>query len=183
MSEKKMLQLLFELGVLSRTPRTGPYHIGITNQETIAAHSFRSTALAYFIAQEEGADANHVLKMSLVHDFPETRLLNQTFVQGQYYSTKEKSNTALADQLRDLKGSAELQQAFAEWKKQETKESHVVHDANLLEALIEAKEYMQQGITIMERWFLDKKKDLKTKTGKKLYDCLAKEIIYWWKDE
>ena len=58
MNEKNILKLMFELGVLSRTPRTGPYHVGITNQETAAAHSFRSSALAYLIAKEEGADEN-----------------------------------------------------------------------------------------------------------------------------
>ncbi|RLJ09081.1 MAG: phosphohydrolase, partial [Candidatus Aenigmatarchaeota archaeon] len=46
MKEKDMLKLIFELGVLSRMPRTGPYHVGITNHETTAAHTFRATVLA-----------------------------------------------------------------------------------------------------------------------------------------
>jgi putative hydrolase of HD superfamily len=180
MSEKNLLKLMFELGILSRTPRTGPYHVGLTNHETSAAHSFRTTALAYFIAQEENADVNKVLKMCLVHDFPETRLLNQTFIQGEFYSVKNKFGDVLSKQLRNLKGSKELEDVFGELTKGGSKESKIVQDANTLEALIEAKEYIQQGIKIMERWFLDKKKQLKTKTAIKILDVLEKEKIYCW---
>ena len=183
MNEKNLLKLIFELGILSRAPRTGPYHVGLTNHETSAAHSFRTTALAYFIAQEENADVNKVLKMCLVHDFPETRLLNQTFIQSEFYSVKNKLGEVLSKQLRNLKGSKELEEVFNELTKGESKESQVVQDANILEALIEAKEYIQQGIKIMERWFLDKKKQLKTKTASKIFDVLEKENIYWWKEE
>lgn len=182
MNEKNLLKLMFELGVLSRTPRTGPYYAGITNQETAAAHSFRTTALAYFIAQEENADVNKVLKMCLIHDFPETRLLDQTFIQKELYSVKDKMNKVLSKQLRNLKGSEELQKLFDELTKGNSKESQVVQDADILEALIEAKEYIQQGIKIMERWFLDKKKELKTNAAKKIFDILKKETIYWWTD-
>ena len=182
MNEKNLLKLMFELGTLSRTPRTGPYHVGITNHETSAAHSFRTSVLAYFIANEEGADVNKVLKMCLVHDFPETRLLNQTFIQGEFYSVEDKLNKVLSKQLRNLKGSDELQKIFEELRKGKSKEAQVVQDANILEALVEAKEYIQQGIEIMKRWFLDKKKELRTATAKKIFDVLEKETIYWWEE-
>lgn len=177
---KDLLKLMFELGILSRTPRTGPYHAGITNHETAAAHIFRMSVLAYFMAQEEKADAGKVLKMCLVHDFPETRLLNQTFVQEKFYSIKGKQSEVLSEQLRSLKGSEELQKIFDEYMKGETREAEIVHDANTLEALVEAKEYMQQGISIMERWFTDKKKSLRTGTGKKIFNALRREDIFWW---
>lgn len=179
---KDILKLLFELGVLSRMPRTGPYHAGITSHETAAAHSFRVSALAYFIAQKEKADAGKVLKMCLVHDFPEARLLNQTFVQENFYSVKEKQPEVLEKQLRGIKGSVELQEAFDEFLKGESKEAKIVHDANMLEALVEAKEYSQQGIEIMKIWFLGKKKNLKTESARKLFDILENEDIFWWKE-
>ncbi|MDI6721073.1 MAG: HD domain-containing protein, partial [Candidatus Aenigmarchaeota archaeon] len=177
MKEKSLLKLMFELGVLSRMPRTGPYHVGITDHETCAAHSFRVMALAYFIAQEEKADTNKVLKMALVHDFPEARLMDQTFIQRKYYSAKEKEGKALSDQLGRLKGAEELKEIFDEFLKSGSKEADVVWDADILETLVEAKEYVQQGIKIMERWFLGKRKLLKTETGKRLFDILEKENI------
>lgn len=182
MNGENVLKILFELGVLSRTPRTGPYHVGITDQETIAAHSFRTSALAYFVAHEESADVSKVLKMALVHDFPETRLLNQTFVQEKSYSVKEKMPAVLKEQLRNVKGSEELQQLFEELQKNETKEAKIVNDASVLESLIEAKELVKQGKNIMERWFLEKKEKLNTETARKLFDILEKEKIFWWDD-
>lgn len=183
MKEKNLLKLMFELGILSRTPRTGPYHVGITNHETSAAHSFRTTALAYFMAQEENADVDKVLRMCLVHDFPETRLLNQTFIQGEFHSIDEELDSVLSKQLRGLKGSEELKAVFEEMNQGKSLEARIVKDANTLEALVEAKEYVQQGLEIMEIWFLDKEKTLNTEISKKLFKVLEKEIIKWWKDE
>lgn len=177
---KELLKLMFELGILVRMPRTGPYHVGTTNHETVAAHTFRTCVLAYFIAQEENANVDKVVKMTLIHDFPETRLLDQTFVQEEFYSVKDKMNKVFSVQLRNLKGSKELQKLFYELTKKESKEAKIVNDADILESLTEAKEYVQQGNKLMKRWFLDKKNKLKTKTAKKIFHILEKENIYWW---
>lgn len=183
MNEENLLKLMFELGILSRTPRSGPYHVGITDHETSAAHSFRTSALAYFIAKEEGADENKVLKMCLVHDFPETRLLNQTFIQKEFYSVNDKTRDVLSKQLRNIKGSDELMGLFEEFSKSDSKEAKIVKDANTLEALVEAKEYIQQGANVMKVWFTykDKRKEMNTETAKKLLDVLERETIEWWK--
>lgn len=182
MDEKRLLNLMMELGVLTRTPRSGPYHVGITNQQTSAAHSYRSSILAYFIAKEEGADENRVLKMCLIHHFPETRLLNQTFVQTRYYSVKDKNKEVIEDQLRGIDGSNELKDLLLEYKERKSREAKIVRDANTLETLVEAKEYMQQGVKIMEIWFSNKREGLHTDTARKLFDVLEKETLFWWKD-
>ncbi len=181
MQSKDLLKLIFELGVVARTPRSGPYDVGITNQRTSAAHSYRQMALAYFMTQEEGADTGKVLKMALTNDFPEARVLNQTFVQKKYLDIDNIENKVLIDQLRNLKGSKELIELHKELLEGKTLEAKVVTDANRLVTLIEAKEFVQQGIKIMERWFLDK--EFKTKTGKELFNVLKSEEIFWWKDE
>ncbi|MFH0949501.1 MAG: HD domain-containing protein [Candidatus Aenigmatarchaeota archaeon] len=182
MQAKNLLKLIFELGVVARTPRTGHYHVGITNQLTSAAHSYRQMTLAYFMAQNEGADTGKTLKMGLINDFPESRVLNQTFVQKKYFDTDKLENKVLTDQLRNLNGSKELIELHKELLEGKTLEAKIVLDANRLATLVEAKEFVQQGIKIMERWFLDKEKDFKTKTGKELFKVLKKEEIFWWKD-
>ena len=133
------------------------------------------------MAHEEKAETSKVLKMCLVHDFPKTRLLNQTFIQDKIYSLKDKQSDTLKKQLRGLKGSEELQEAFNEFMKGETKEAKIVRDSNTLEALIEAKEYAQQGVKIMDIWFTNKEKDLRTETGKKIFAALKNKDIFWWK--
>ena len=151
---------MFELGVLSRTPRTGPYHVGITNHETAAAHSYRVSVLAYFLGVSEKTDTGKVLKLCMIHDIPETRLLNQTFVQKAVYSLDRNAHDVFKQQLRNIEGAKELESLFVELTACQTKESKVVHDANILEALVEAKEYGQQGITVLERWFMHTRKEL-----------------------
>src|SRR3989338_9023156 len=139
---ENLLKLLFEAGVLTRMKRTGPFHVGMTTHETIAAHCYRHMLLAYFLAQEEAADAGKVLKMGLVADLPETRTLDLTFLEKRYVTANEAA--ALADQRRGVKGAEEPQQLGEEYKKKETIEAKVARDADMLEALIEAKEFMQQ---------------------------------------
>jgi hypothetical protein len=51
-----------------------------------------------------------------------------------------------------------------------------------LETLIEAKEQIQKGVAVMERWFIDKKKEMLTRTGRELFDALQKKEIFWWTD-
>lgn len=46
--EKDLLKLLLEAGIVLRTPKSGPYHIGLTNHLSSAAHSYRSMLLSYF---------------------------------------------------------------------------------------------------------------------------------------
>lgn len=133
------------------------------------------------MAQHEGADTEKVLLMGLVADLPEARLLNQTFIQKKYMDSTPLEERVLADQLRNLSGSAELLALHKELRECVTKEAQIASDARELETLIEAKEYMQQGITVMERWFLEKENKLKTATGKKLFLVLQKETLYWWK--
>lgn len=181
MQEKETLKLLLELGVLSRTPRSGPFHVGIRDQETIASHNFRQMVLAYYLAKEEDADVNKVLKMSLVHEFPETKTLDHTFIQKPYFDEKKAALKAVSDQLGDLDEFRELKELYEEYKERKSFESKIVWDADLLEGLVEAREYIQKGDSIMERWFLDKREKLATETARKLYDILKEETLYWWK--
>jgi putative hydrolase of HD superfamily len=176
---KEVARLLFELGVLCRTRRTGFYHIGITDHNTIAAHSFRTAILAYILSEIEGANTNKVLKMALIHDLPESRLLDHTFVQKKYFSIKKSIFTVLRDQLNGIKGNKELIELYKEFEDGQSKEAKVVRDADILETIIEAKEYVQRGSDIAKR-FLDRKAELKTKKALKLFTLLQKKTIYWW---
>jgi len=183
MQPKDLLKLIFELGVVARTPRTGPYHVGVTSQLTSAAHSYRAMALAYFMACEEKADAGKVLKMCLVNDMPESRILDNTFVQKKYFEAEKSAPAVLKDQLRTLKGSDELVELHRELREGRSLEAKIAAEAGKLETLIEAKEEMQKGNKIMERWFLGKEKEFVTKTGKELFVVLQKEDIFWWQGQ
>ncbi|MBI4020779.1 MAG: HD domain-containing protein [Candidatus Aenigmarchaeota archaeon] len=182
MDERKLLALLFEAGVLTRTLRSGPYQVGVTTQETVAAHGYRQTLLAYFLAQAEDADVGTVLTMCLAHDLPEARTGDLTFIHKKYVSLRQGEQAILREQLRNLDGAKDLEAAFRAYQKQASLEAHVVRDADLLEALVEAAEQSRLGATVMKRWFLDKRKELHTPTAKRLFDRLQKDDVLWWRE-
>ena len=60
---------------LKRTPRAGWFRVGVDRPESVADHSFSLALLAWRLARETpGLDANRVVLMALLHDFPEARL-------------------------------------------------------------------------------------------------------------
>lgn len=175
-----MLALLFEAGVLARTPRSGPYQVGVTTQETIAAHSYRHVLLAYFLAHAEGADAGKAVLMAMVADLPEARTLDLTFVQKRYLSLPAGEGKVLADQLRGLPGASQLEELHAEYQAGSSAEAKVARDADILEALVEARELASLGAKPMERWFLGKREQLHTPAARKLFDRLKRGPVAWW---
>jgi putative hydrolase of HD superfamily len=71
--EKAVVPLCFELAQLKLTRRSGWHHIG-ADPESVAEHSHRAAALAYFLAVHE----NHpkpelVVTMVVFHDMHEAR--------------------------------------------------------------------------------------------------------------
>ena len=68
-----LVEFIFELGQLKRTPRTGGAKLGIKQPETVADHSFRSAAIGFLLAEMEGYDPYQVAGYCLFHDAAETR--------------------------------------------------------------------------------------------------------------
>ena len=64
---------LFEVGMLSKTPRSGFYFLGSGNQ-SVAEHINRTVYVGYVLASmEKDVDAGKVMKMCLFHDVAEAR--------------------------------------------------------------------------------------------------------------
>src|SRR3954453_4922723 len=63
----------YEMGVLKRLRRSGWWHAGIRDPESVAEHSLRVSQLAALIAAEEGGDPARAALLALWHDSQETR--------------------------------------------------------------------------------------------------------------
>jgi hypothetical protein len=86
---KKIVEFLFEVGMLKKTPRTGYQFLG-SGGESVADHSFRTAVIGYALAsQEPDADRNKVVLMCLFHDFPEARTGDHNYVNKKYVKTDE----------------------------------------------------------------------------------------------
>lgn len=91
----------YELGVLKRMRRTGWWHAGVRDPESVAEHTMRVAQLAALLAAEEGADPARASFLALWHDTQETRTgdLPHT-ISG--YITKPDPSAITADQTAKL---------------------------------------------------------------------------------
>src|SRR5690348_4826761 len=62
----------YELGVLKRMRRSGWWHAGVRDPESVAEHTMRAAQLAALIAAEERADPARAAFLALWHDTQET---------------------------------------------------------------------------------------------------------------
>ena len=145
---KKILKVFLTLQWAKELPRQGFIAMGFKRNEadSVAAHSFSTALLAYFLArqlQKEGTkvDADKVLKMGLVHDIGETIVGDVgTFVKGMaggvFKNIEEEGVKALVE---GLDSEDEIIKLVSEYNGRNTLEARVVKVADNLDALAQAK--------------------------------------------
>jgi len=87
----------------------------------------------------------------------------------------------LADLDKNVKD--EMNSFRQEYDEQTSKESVVARDADILECLLQAKEYYDNGHTKTKKFFKTAPDHLKTKTAKKLWKEIKEwDSGKWWED-
>lgn len=179
---KDISRFLFEIGSLRKLPRAHMQTL-LTNDlsDNIASHSYRVSAIGYFLAKQEKCDINKVVLMCLFHDVAEARSGDQNWVHKKYVKVYE--DEIIKDQLKKL--DSDLYKICTEYDERATAEAKVAKDADLIDQILLLKEYEWQGSKEATIWLRDKAE------GKKLYSKsakkLAKEIVgqdpnEWWKN-
>ena len=169
--------------MLKHVRRSGWWVVGIDDPETVAEHSFRTSLIGYFLAKQEAVDAYKVLVMTLFNDLHEARI-NDLHKMGQRYidfSSAEKK--AFKDQLQGLnkKIASELEIFRYELDAQSSREAVVARDADILECLLQAKEYYEQGERLAKNFFKKAPAKLKTRSAKLLWAKIKGSAIdKWW---
>src|SRR2546425_12194105 len=72
--EATLARYLYELGLLKRVRRSGWWLAGIREPESVAEHSFRAAAIAFFLAQMEGGDLAKALSIAPFYGTAEGKL-------------------------------------------------------------------------------------------------------------
>lgn len=178
-----LLNFIAEAGMLKRIPRSGWAVLGIKESESVAGHSFRCAVLGYLLAVMEGADSSRVLSMALFHDIHEARITDLHKMAQRYIDLKKIEDKVFLEQVSPLPGKVKkgLSSMRKEYNLQETKESIIVRDADILECLIQAKEYYQQGFSQAEKFMEKAPVHLKTSSARKLWKTAKdKDFNSWW---
>jgi len=176
---KDIVNFLFEVGMLSKTPRTGFQFLG-SGHENVAEHILRAIFIGYTLCKlEKDADELKVLRMCLVHDLPEARTGDMNYVSKKYVRVDE--GKAVRELTETLFFGGEIKALIDEFNGMETKESLIVHDADQLALILQLKEYGDLGNRYSREWIKFARKRLHTATAKKMVGTILKtDSTQWW---
>lgn len=148
---QKTAEFFYELGTMRMLPRMHRQVLLQANDaDNIASHSWRVAAIAWCLAELEGADPYKAAGMALFHDMEELRSGDHNWVHKRYVKVFE--DEVVQDQGRGLPFEKTLQDARNEYKERATPEARLVKDADLLEQLLLLREYAHAGNKEAEKW-------------------------------
>ncbi len=179
------LDFFAEAGLLKRVRRSGWWVAGIDDPESVADHSFRTAVIGFYMSYVENVDTFKVLAMCLFNDIHEARINDLHKMGHRYIDFKQAEKKVFNDQVRhmDERVSRPLTALRDEYDRQETAESQVARDADILECLVQAKEYLDAGSQEAEHFFERAPEYLKTATAKKLWErMLSWDSSAWWQN-
>lgn len=180
---KILTDFFFELGMLKKIEHCGTKFAGVKHPDTLGEHSCRAAQIGYAIALAEKANPEKVAAMCLMHDIGEIRIGDAHRIAQRYLKTFPAEKRAMEEQTANLPTSFKngIRALWNEFHDLKTPEALVARDADLLETILQAKEYLDLGAKAAKRWLENGSKYLKTRTAKKLFKSIAKtQFTDWW---
>ncbi len=176
---KEVINFLFEVGMLKKTPRTGYQFLG-SGQESVAEHSYRTAVIGYLLSlKEPEADSRKIILMCLFHDLHEARTGDHNYVNKRYVHVYEEK--AIQDLAQELPFGDEIISLTREFSEGESLEARISRDADQIDLILELKEQQDLGNKSAGEWLYYAEKRLLTESAKRL----AKEVMNtkfsdWW---
>ena len=176
---QSIVNLLFEAGMLKRTPRTGLQFLG-TGSESVAEHAFRVTFIGYVLARmEKDVDEAKLIKMCLLHDLHEARTGDLNYMNKKYVKVDEKK--AIKDLTKTLPFGDDISNSVEEFNSGKSKEALLANDADQLDLILMLKENKDLGNKYADEWISFALKRLKTNLAKELAEkILDTDSTHWW---
>lgn len=176
---ESIADLLFEVGMLCKTPRSGYQFLG-SGRESVAEHILRTVFVGYALCKmNPSLHELRVLKMCILHDLPEARTGDMNYVNKKYVDVDEAK--AVRELTDGLFFGEEIRTAIEEFNARETKESQIVRDADQLALILQLKETGDLGNKYSGEWIQYALQRLSTQEGKKLADqILQTDSSHWW---
>jgi len=175
----KIVDFLFETGMLAKTPRSGFSFLG-SGEQSVAEHSNRTTYIGYVLAEMiEEADVSKVIQMCIFHDIAEARVSDLNYVHQKY--TERHEDRAVKDLTDSLPFGNKIKNLIYEYEERESLEAKIAKDADNLEFLLSLKEQKDIGNKRAETWIPSLVKRIKTKEARDLAEKIIKrDSDNWW---
>ncbi|HNY48963.1 MAG TPA: HD domain-containing protein [Smithella sp.] len=170
---------LFEVGMLSRTPRSGYQFLG-SGSESVAEHILRTAFVGYTLCKmDDSLDELRVLKMCILHDLPEARTGDMNYVNKKYVTVDE--TKAVKELTDELFFGNDIGSVIEEFNAKQTRESLIVRDADQIALILQLKECGDLGNKYSEEWISFALQRLVTDNGKMLAERIIKtDSSQWW---
>ena len=142
-----LLDLLLELQILDRVPRSGYALRGVPEPESVSEHSFHLAVLVWALALEPPEiDRLRALEIALVHDLAEVRTGDLPATAARYLPVGAKAAAEL-EAARELLAplGERATELFAEYQAGESPEARFVAACDKLQILIKAEVYEGWG--------------------------------------
>jgi putative hydrolases of HD superfamily len=182
-SDTEIAKFFYELGQLKRVKRSGWWIAGVKDPESVAEHSFRTASIAYILARIEGVNPERTALIALFHDVPEARTNDIHRITRRYADWKGVDQKAIEEQAQRLPEAIgrRIGSFVEELEEENSPEARVARDADLLECLIQAREYQAIGYRDVADWIVNAGAALKTASARKIARaCVKTEPREWW---
>ena len=174
----RLADLVFEAGMLRKTPRTGYQFLG-SGAENVAEHSFRTAVIGFILAQRAGADPYRTMALCLFHDLHEARTGDFNYVNKLYNVTN--ARRAMTDALAGTGLSATIMPLHDELEEAATPEAALAQDADQIDLVANLKEELDLGNSYAKAWIEAAMGRLRTEAGRELAQILATtDHTEWW---
>jgi len=176
---KALINFLFEVGMLKKTPRTGYQFLG-SGQESVADHSFRTAIIGFMLSrQEPDADSYKTTLMCLFHDLHEARTGDRNYVNKRYVQVDEEK--AVNDLAEGLPFGEDIISLTHEFNRGESLEARISRDADQIDLIVGLKEQQDLGNRYARDWLKYALQRLQTENAKKMaIEILNTDSTDWW---
>lgn len=180
---KQLVNFFYELGLFKKIEHCGTKFAGVKHPDTLGEHTCRAAQIGLALALSEKGNPERVCTMCMLHDIGEIRIGDTHRIAQRYIQTFEAEKNVVFEQTEPLpeEMKAYIRKLWIEFSQQKTLDSQIARDADLLETMIQAKEYLDTGYRAAERWLTNGEKFLKTKTSKELLKEIKNTAFTdWW---
>ena len=177
-SLSRLVEFLFEAGMLRFTPRSGYQFLG-SGRENVAEHSFRAAIIAYALAKKAGADAPRAALLCLFHDLAEARTGDLNYVNKRYVTADE--SRALADAVAGTGLEEDILDLYDEFTGGSSPEARFAHDADQLDLFLNLRREQNLDNPYAAAWMESVLKRLRTPLARQLAEA-ARDLDHtdWW---
>ena len=137
-------EFFFQIAELKKLPRSGwKIKVGLENSESVAEHSYMMSVMAMVLSDLKNLNSEKVIKMSILHDWAESKIGDFMPEQIGYDKKSELENYAMTEILESLPQTIQndYQNIWNEFLDRDTQESRLVHELDRLEMALQAKIY------------------------------------------